>query len=418
MAPAALRGKIIVVGTEALRLKDASTTSTTDGSLMSGPEIQANAIATVLAGLPLRSPAPIAGAALILLLAATAPLAAARLRPRTAVLVSAVAAAGLLVAAYALFAAGIVIPVVHPLIAWAIGVIGVLALTRAAPAPVPLPAAAVPEPAVPEPATAIETIGGCRLEGVIGRGGMGVVYRAEQPGLGRKVAVKVIAPQHAADARFRERFAREARLAAALDHPNIVPVYTTGDDGGQLYIVMRYVDGVERRGAPARGPAGARDRRRHRRPGRLGARRRPRARDRPPRRQARQHPARRALGRRAARLPHRLRDHPRGRRHRRVSPQPGAFIGSPDYAAPEQALGAGPLADLYSLGCVAYECLTGRPPQARDGAPPAPPSTLTPSLPAAVDEVVLRAIAWDPDRRWPTCAAFAERLAGALAVMG
>src|SRR6478735_9737888 len=131
VAPAALKGKIVVVGTEALRLKDASTTSTTDGSLMSGPEIQANAIATVLAGLPLRSPGPAAAVALILLLAATAPLAAARLRPRTAVLVSAVAAAGLLVAAYALFTGGVVIPVVHPLIAWAVAVMGVLALARA-----------------------------------------------------------------------------------------------------------------------------------------------------------------------------------------------------------------------------------------------------------------------------------------------
>ena len=81
MPPATFANKIVVVGTEALRLKDASTTSTTDGSLMSGPEVQGNAIATVLADLPLRSPGGIVGIALIVLMAALTPLAAAFVAP-------------------------------------------------------------------------------------------------------------------------------------------------------------------------------------------------------------------------------------------------------------------------------------------------------------------------------------------------
>ena len=69
-----------------------------------------------------------------------------------------------------------------------------------------------------------EVLGGCRIEEVVGRGGMGVVYRALQLDLGRPVALKVIAGERAGDAEFRERFEREARMAAAIDHPNVVPV--------------------------------------------------------------------------------------------------------------------------------------------------------------------------------------------------
>ena len=71
-------------------------------------------------------------------------------------------------------------------------------------------------------------IAGCRIESVAGRGGMGIVYRATQLSLGRPVALKLIAPEHAADASFRERFQRESRMAAAIDHPNVIPVYEAG----------------------------------------------------------------------------------------------------------------------------------------------------------------------------------------------
>src|SRR5919204_5038233 len=82
---------------------------------------------------------------------------------------------------------------------------------------------------------------------LIGRGGMGVVYVAEHSQLGRKVALKVLPPEYAEDEGFRERFIREARLAASLDHPNIVPVYDAGEHDGRLWIAMRYVEGTDLR---------------------------------------------------------------------------------------------------------------------------------------------------------------------------
>ena len=90
-------------------------------------------------------------------------------------------------------------------------------------------------------------IGGCRIKAELGRGGMGVVYLAEQEALGRRVALKVISPTLAGDVGFRARFERESRLAASIDHPNVVPVYSAGESGGLLYIVMRYVRGVDLR---------------------------------------------------------------------------------------------------------------------------------------------------------------------------
>src|SRR6188508_2902788 len=90
-----------------------------------------------------------------------------------------------------------------------------------------------------------DQIAGCRIEAVAGRGGMGIVYRATQLSLGRPVAVKLIAPNHAADPGFRERFERESRLAAAIDHPNVIPVYEAGEEDGRLYLVMRWVAGTD-----------------------------------------------------------------------------------------------------------------------------------------------------------------------------
>ena len=89
------------------------------------------------------------------------------------------------------------------------------------------------------------TVAGYRIEALIGRGGMGAVYRAEEEGLGRKVALKVIAPELAQDERFRERFLRESRIAASLDHPHVVPIYQAGEDDGVLFLAMRYVEGSD-----------------------------------------------------------------------------------------------------------------------------------------------------------------------------
>ncbi len=413
--PAAFRNRVVVVGTSAVRLKDASTTSTTRGSLMSGPEVQGNAIATVLAGLPLSSPGGAVDTALILLLAALAPLAALRLGAVGVTLASALAALAFLAVAQWLFAGGLIVGVVHPVAALLAGLIGVVAVAR----PGARSAPAVTALAAPEPAeTVADEVAGFRLEGLIGRGGMGVVYRARQPGLDRVVAVKVIDPARAADPGFRERFAREARLAAAIEHPNIVPVYSTGEDRGRLYLVMRYIDGVNLAERLGEGPL-----------------------------------ALSAVAEIVVQVASALdAAHLRGLIHRDVKPanillaehhafltdfgitreldatagltRTGVFVGSVEYAAPEQAAGAGPAADQYSLGCVAYECLTGVSPFGRERdlrilwahahEVPRPPSALAPDLPADLDAAVLRALAKEPGERWATCTEFAQRLAGAL----
>ena len=89
------------------------------------------------------------------------------------------------------------------------------------------------------------TLAGYRIERLIGRGGMSVVYLAEQIRLKRRAALKLLAPELADDARFRERFLRESELAASLDHPNVIPIFDAGETDGILYIAMRYVEGQD-----------------------------------------------------------------------------------------------------------------------------------------------------------------------------
>src|SRR3954471_15401875 len=208
------------------------------------------------------------------------------------------------------------------------------------------------------------SVAGYRVESVAGRGGMGVVYLARQIALDRPVALKLIAPDLARDEAFRARFARESRIAASLDHPNVIPVYEAGEDGDRLFIAMRFVDGTDlakmlaAEGALA--PALAAE---------LVAQ------------------AASALD--AA--------HARGLVHRDVkpanllvtgadSPRPhvyltdfglarrdgsssaltttGQWMGTPDYAAPEQIDGyeVTPAVDVYALGCVLFAALVGTPP--------------------------------------------------------
>src|SRR3954451_17355027 len=88
---------------------------------------------------------------------------------------------------------------------------------------------------------------GHRIDGVAGRGGMGVVYRATHLALNRPVALKLIAPDLAEDEGFRERFKQESMTAASIDHPHVIPIYHAGEEGGQLYITMRYVEGTDLR---------------------------------------------------------------------------------------------------------------------------------------------------------------------------
>ena len=96
------------------------------------------------------------------------------------------------------------------------------------------------------------TLAGYRLDGVLGRGGMGVVYRAEHLTLRRVVALKLVAPELALDSRFRARFLAESRLAASLEHPNVIPIYDAGEADGQLYLAMRIVEGPSLREVLAR----------------------------------------------------------------------------------------------------------------------------------------------------------------------
>ena len=203
-------------------------------------------------------------------------------------------------------------------------------------------------------------LAGYRLEALLGRGGMGVVYRAHDLALDRDVALKLLAPE-LADGRVVPRAVpRESRLAASLEHPNVVPIHDAGEIDGQLYIAMRYVEGSDLKAAAApRGRSSRRAAIAHPRAGRRRARRRPRARARAPRRQALERAARRAR----ARLPGRLRPRAAGSAAATGS-SPAQSLGTIDYVAPEQIRGeeVDGRADVYSLGCLLYECLAGEPP--------------------------------------------------------
>ena len=257
-------------------------------------------------------------------------------------------------------------------------------------------------------------LAGFRIESVIGRGGMGVVYGAEQLRYGRKVALKVLAPELSHDRQFRERFEQEWRTAARIEHPSIVPIYEAGEAEDGLYIAMRYIDGTDLRALLGR-------------TGRL--------------------PVGRALDILAQVAEALDTVHTHGLVHRDVKPanilvasgegyehaylgdfgvakqvrtesgltQTGAFIGTVDYAAPEQLEGKAvdSRADIYALGCVLYQCLTGLRPfeKGSDAAtisahlfePPPSAHATRPDLPPELDDVIARALAKPPADRFPSC---------------
>lgn len=266
-------------------------------------------------------------------------------------------------------------------------------------------------------------VAGYRIDGVLGRGGMGVVYRAEHVHLGRRVALKLLAPGLAVDRNFRERFVRESRLAASLDHPNVVTVFDAGEADNLLYIAMQYVDGTD-----------------------LGARLREEDRVTPAEAVAVAEQVGSALD--AA--------HAAGLVHRDVKPanillQGGHWfltdfgltkrlasstgltiqsdiVGTPDYLAPEQIEGAtvGGRVDQYALGCVLFHCLAGTAPFERDSdiailqahlhENPPEIHQVRPDLSPGIDDVLHRAMAKDPGERYRSCADFAIDLASALGV--
>ena len=270
-------------------------------------------------------------------------------------------------------------------------------------------------------------LGPYRIERVLGRGGMGIVYLAEHGRLGRKVALKIVAPEYSDDARLRARFVRESRMAAALDHPNVLPIYEADEAEGVLFIAMRLVEGADLATRLGEGPLAPRE-------------------------------TVHLLAQVAAALDA---AHARGLIHRDVKPANvliasgggvdsadhayladfgltkrggsessltavGAFAGTLGYIAPEQVEGreVDGRADQYSLACLAFECLTGRVPFERDSdiavamahLRDAPPSAvaLRPELPGAVDSVLARGMAKAPADRYDTCAAFVGALRGAL----
>ncbi|MFI9308864.1 serine/threonine-protein kinase [Streptomyces triculaminicus] len=271
-------------------------------------------------------------------------------------------------------------------------------------------------------------LAGYRVEGEIGRGGMAVVYRATDLRLGRTVALKLLAPELARNDTFRDRFAHESRVAAAIDHPHIVPVFEAGEVEGVLYIAMRYVAGLDLRAlldregplplptavriagqvASALDAAHAHDLvHRDVKPGNILV----------------------AEGTDS--------DHPEhvyltdfGLTKKSLSltgyTRVGQFVGTLDYVAPEQISGK-PVdgrCDVYSLACVVFETLTGAPPFRRDDDmallwahqydPPPLLSQHVRGLPARVDEVLTTALAKAPDDRYDSCLEFvtALRLAG------
>ncbi|MGO9790463.1 MAG: protein kinase domain-containing protein [Solirubrobacteraceae bacterium] len=251
---------------------------------------------------------------------------------------------------------------------------------------------------------------GCRVEEVISHGDMGVVYRAEELALQRRVAVKLILPEYSRDERFRERFRRESRILAAIDHPNVIPVFDAGEEDGVLYIMMRLVEGTDMRALIAA--------------------------------EGHVEPLR------AARIVRQVSGaldaaHARGMLHRDVKPanvllargdhvylsdfglarraasvgeltRHGTVVARAKYVAPEQILNqrVDARADIYALGCLLFEALAGEAPFARwtEGpqalahlsAPRPSVLDLRPDLPHELDDVVRRAMAIDPNERYPS----------------
>lgn len=269
---------------------------------------------------------------------------------------------------------------------------------------------------------------GYRIDALIGRGGMSEVYRAENPRLEKKVAIKVLSAELAGDQLFHERFLRESRMAASLEHPHVLPIFDAGEENGVPYIVMRYIEGPDLKELVER-------------EGRLSLER-----------------VVTIIEQVGGALDS---AHAKGLVHRDVKPanvlidggtngsgdhaflsdfgvakhsltasgltHTGHFVGTIDYVSPEQIEGKelDGRTDVYSLGCVLYESLAGIPPFDRDSnvamiyahlldAPPAI-SDQRIDLPAPIDAIVAKALSKDREERFQTCGALAAELRRAAA---
>jgi serine/threonine protein kinase len=266
---------------------------------------------------------------------------------------------------------------------------------------------------------------GYRIEQRLGRGGMGILYLAVEPGLERRVALKLIAPEAAVEEIFARRFAEESRIAASIEHPNVVPIYAAGAEDGVPYIAMRYVAGSDLG-------------RRIAREGRLDP------------------DAAVALIAQVANGLDAI--HAAGLVHRDVKPanvllsgqegdehayitdfgvarnvatnsgltQTGRFVGTLDYVAPEQISGGQVDArvDVYALGCLLFKLLTGEVPFPREGEaarlyahlndPPPAPSLYAPAVGMALDDVVARAMSKQPGDRYPSAGDLGRAAVAAL----
>ena len=256
-----------------------------------------------------------------------------------------------------------------------------------------------------------DQVAGYRIESVAGRGGMGVVYRAIDVNLDRLVALKLISDELAQDDSFRVRFKRESRLAASIRHPNVITVFQAGEEDGNLFIAMDYIEGTDLKALIAsRGvlePQAA-----ARVVWQVG--------------QALDAAHAKTLVHRDVKPANVLIADQGGEQHAYLTDfgltknvgsetgmtKTGAVVGTIDYMAPEQIAG-GPVdarVDIYSLGCVLWEALTGRVPFERDSAvarmfahahdPPPSLSDARPGLPPALDGVVARAMAKQPADRY------------------